>query len=68
MQPFLTLSSQLLLIVCMQSVLEAVATRRRQNHLQKPIGLGCYFAALVLVLRFMQDYLMDIIHALARGI
>lgn len=54
MQSFLTLAWQLFFIACMQSVLEVVASSRRQNHMQKPIALGCYVASLMLVLRFMQ--------------
>lgn len=65
MQAFLTLAGQLFIILCIQSILEVMSSSRRQMHLQKPIGLGCYIASLLLVLRFMQQYLGDILQALS---
>lgn len=65
MQGFLTLAGQFFIILCIQSILEVMAFSRRQNHLLKPISLGCYIASLFLVLRFMQQYLGDILQALS---
>lgn len=64
MGPFLTLAAQMLVILCIQSVLETMAAAKRQNQIQKTISLGCYLASLVLVLRFMEQYLFDILRAL----
>ncbi|WP_304508815.1 hypothetical protein [Anaerotignum sp.] len=66
MQGFLTLAGQFFIILCIQSILEVMAFSRRQNHLLKPISLGCYIASLLLVLRFMQQYLGEILQALSR--
>lgn len=66
MEGFLVLAGQLFLIVCIQSVLEVAAADRFQNHLQKVISLAAYLAALVLVLRFMDGYLLDMLQRLAR--
>ena len=49
-------------------VLKAAAADRFQNHLQKVISLAAYLAALVLVLRFMDGYLLDMLQRLARGL
>ncbi|WP_352399784.1 hypothetical protein [Anaerotignum sp.] len=65
MQEFLTLAGQLFIILCIQSILEVMASSRRQNHLQKPIALGCYLASMLLVLHFMQEYLGDILQTLS---
>ncbi|WP_313528647.1 hypothetical protein [Anaerotignum sp.] len=65
MQGFLTLAGQLFIILCIQSILEVMASSRRQNHLQKPIALGCYLASMLLVLHFMQQYLGDILQTLS---
>lgn len=64
MGAFLTLAGQLLVILCVQSVLEAMAAAKRQSQMQKSIALGCYIASLVLVLRFMEQYLFDILRTL----
>lgn len=64
MGPFLTLAGQMLVILCIQSVLEAMAAAKRQNQMQKNIALGCYLASLVLVLRFMEQYLFAILRAI----
>ena len=40
MGAFLTLAGQLLVILCIQSVLEALASAKRQNQMQKTISLG----------------------------
>lgn len=64
MGAFLTLAGQLMVILCVQSVLEAMAAAKRQNQMQKTIALGCYLASLVLVLRFMEQYLFDILRTL----
>lgn len=66
MDGFLTLAGQLFLILCIQSVLEAMAARRQNSFMQKPIELGCYLASLVVVLRFMEQYLFDILHAISK--
>ena len=68
MEGFLVLAGQLFLIVCIQSVLEVAAAVRFQNHLQKVISLAAYLAALVLVLRFMDGYLLDTLQRLTRGL
>ncbi len=65
MQAFLTLAGEFFIILCIQSILEVMAFSRRQNHLLKPISLGCYFASLLLVLHFMQQYFGDILRALS---
>ena len=54
MDGFLTLAGQLFLILCIQSVLEAMAAKWQNNFIHKPIELGCYLASLVAVLRFME--------------
>lgn len=64
MEAFLRLAGQLCLIVCVQAVLEVLAADRWQNHLQKVISTACYLAALLLVLRFMQTYLLDILRSM----
>ncbi|KXL54168.1 hypothetical protein CLNEO_03950 [Anaerotignum neopropionicum] len=66
MQDFLILAGQFFIILCIQSILEVMSSSRRQYHLQKPIALGCYIASLLLVLRFMQQYLADILNSLSR--
>jgi len=66
MQAFLTLAGQLFIILCIQSILDVMSSSRKQMHLQKTIALGCYIASLLLVLRFMQQYLGEILHALSR--
>ncbi len=65
MQAFLTLAGQFFIILCIQSILEVMAYSRRQNHLLKPISLGCYIASLLLVLHFMQQYMGDIMRTLS---
>ena len=40
MDAFLTLAGQLFLILCIQSVLEALANRWQNNFMQKPIDFG----------------------------
>ncbi|MDD4843616.1 MAG: hypothetical protein PHU31_04710 [Anaerotignum sp.] len=65
MQGFLILAGQFFIILCIQSILEVMASSRRQYHLQKPIALGCYIASLLLVLRFMQQYLGEILYAIS---
>lgn len=64
MKAFLTLAGQLLVILCIQSVLEALASAKRPSQMQKTISLGCYLASLVLVLRFMEQYLFEILRAI----
>jgi len=66
MDGFLTLSGQLFLILCIQWILEAMAARRQNNFLLKPIELGCYLASLAAVLGFMEDYLFDILRSIAK--
>ena len=67
MEAFLRLAGQLCFIVCVQAVLEVLAADRWQNHLQKVISMACYLAALVLVLRFMQSYVLDILRSITFG-
>ncbi|MFV0315310.1 MAG: hypothetical protein ACK5I7_09475 [Anaerotignum sp.] len=64
MQAFLNLAGQLFIILCIQSILDIMSSSRKQMHLQKPIALGCYIASLLVVIRFMQEYLGDIMQAL----
>ncbi len=67
MDGFLALAGQLFLILCIQSVLEAMASARWQNNfIQKPIELGCYLASLLVVLRFMQNYLFGILRSFSK--
>lgn len=66
MDGFLTLAGQLFLIVCIQSVLDVLASDRKYTPLQKMISVGCYIASLVLVLRFMQTHLLHLIQNIAR--
>lgn len=66
MDAFLVLAGQQLLIICVQSVLETLAVRRQHTSLQKSIELGCYLASLVLVLRFMQRYIFDMLRMMGR--
>ena len=58
MDGFLTLAGQLFLILCIQSVLEAMVTKWQNNFMLKPIELGCYLASLVAVLHFMEAYVL----------
>lgn len=66
MDGFLTLAGQLFLIVCIQSVLDVLASDRKYTPLQKMISVGCYVASLVLVLRFMQTHLFHLIQSMSR--
>ena len=66
MDGFLALAGQLFLILCIQSVLEAMVTRWQNNYMLKPIELGCYLASLAAVLRFMETYLFDILRAISK--
>ncbi|MBQ9092276.1 MAG: hypothetical protein IJY52_08435 [Anaerotignum sp.] len=66
MDGFLTLAGQLFLILCIQWVLEAMVARRQNSFIQKPIELGCYLASLVVVLRFMETYLFDILRSISK--
>ncbi|MBM6830079.1 hypothetical protein H9X85_09705 [Anaerotignum lactatifermentans] len=66
MDLFMTLAGQLFLILCVQSILEVLAASRWSGNLQKVISFGCYLAALVLVLQFMQQYMDDIFRSILR--
>ena len=66
MDGFLTLAGQLFLILCIQWVLEAMTAKWQNNHMMKPIELGCYLASLVAVLRFMENYLFDILRSISK--
>ena len=66
MNGFLTLAGQLFLILCIQSVLEAMVTKWQNNYMLKPIELGCYLASLVAVLRFMEEYLFDMMRSISK--
>lgn len=56
MDAFMKLAGQLFLIICIQSVLDAMVSSWRQNHFQKVISLACYIASLLLVINFMYKY------------
>ena len=66
MDGFLTLAGQLFLILCIQSVLEAMVTKWQNNFMLKPIELGCYLASLLAVLRFMERYLFDTLQTILK--
>lgn len=66
MDAFMTLAGQMFLILCIQSILEVLAASRWSGNLQKVISFGCYVAALVLVLQFMQEYIDDIFQSILR--
>ena len=61
MDGFLALAGQLFLVLCIQWVLEAMASRWQNSFMLKPIELGCYLASLLAVLRFMETYFFDIL-------
>lgn len=61
MEPFLKLAGELFIIISIQSVLEVMASTRRQYQFQKVIFIGCYIASLALVLNFMYRYFFQII-------
>lgn len=64
MDGFLVLASQLFLILCVQSILEIMASSRRENYFLKPISLAGYIASLLLVLKFVEQYIFDIINCI----
>ena len=66
MDGFLGLAGQLFLILCIQSVLEAMVTRWQNSYMLKPIELGCYLASLLAVLRFMETYFFDILRSISK--
>ena len=66
MDGFLTLAGQLFLILCVQSVLEAMVTRWQNSFMLKPVELGCYLASLVVVLRFMETYFFGILRTISK--
>lgn len=67
MDGFLALAGQLFLILCIQSVLEAMVSAKWQNNfLQKPIELGCYLASLAAVLHFMQTYVFSLLRSFSK--
>ena len=66
MDGFGALAGQLFLILCVQSVLEAMVSRWQNNFMLKPIELGCYLASLVAVLRFMEAYVFGILRSIAK--
>ncbi|MBQ7759335.1 hypothetical protein [Anaerotignum sp.] len=66
MDGFLALAGQLFVILCIQSILEAMSAKWQNNFMQKPIELGCYLASLVAVLRFMQTYLFSILRSFSK--
>ena len=66
MEGFLTLAGQLFLILCIQSVLEAMVAKWQNNFMMKPIELGCYLASLLVVLRFMETYLFDTLQKISK--
>lgn len=65
MEGFLTLAGELFLILCVQSILEAMVTKKQNALMQKPIALGCYLASLAAVLHFMEGYFPDIFRSIA---
>lgn len=64
MEEFSVLAGQLFLILCVQSILEAMTSKWQNAFMQKPIELGCYIAALAAVLHFMEGYVADILRSL----
>ena len=66
MDGFLGLAGQLFLILCIQSVLEAMVTRWQNSYMLKPIELGCYLASLLEVLQFMETYFFDILRSISK--
>ena len=66
MDGFLTLAGQLFLILCVQMILEAMATRWQNSFMLKPIELGCYLASLLVVLRFMETYRFGILKNISK--
>lgn len=66
MDGFLVLASQIFLILCIQSILEVMASSRRENHYLKPISLAGYVASLLIVLNFIQEYVFEIINSVQR--
>ena len=66
MDGFLDLAGQLFLVLCIQWVLEAMASRWQNSFMLKPIELGCYLASLLAVLRFMETYFFDILKNISK--
>lgn len=66
MDGFLALAGQLFLIMCIQSILEAMAAKWQNHFMLKPIELGCYLASLTAVLRFMEAYLSEILRSVSK--
>lgn len=65
MDAFLSLAGQLFLILCIQSILEALSSRWQNNFMQKPIDFGCYLACMLAVLRFMEGYVFGIFRTIS---
>ncbi|WP_317855151.1 hypothetical protein [Chakrabartyella piscis] len=63
MEGFFTLVGQIFVILCIQSLLESMVNTKKQAHIQKIIGVGCYVATLVVVVQFMEKYLMEVMKA-----
>ena len=66
MDGFLALAGQLFLILCIQMILEAMASRWQNGFMLKPIELGCYLASLLAVLRFMETYFFSILKNISK--
>ena len=66
MEGFLALAGQLFLILCIQWILEAMASRWQNNVMLRPIELGCYLASLLAVLRFMENYIFGILKNISK--
>ena len=56
MQDFLQLAGELFLIICVQSILEAMLSDKRNNPYTKVIFFAAYIASLALVLNFMYQH------------
>lgn len=61
MEEFLKMAGQIFIILCIQSVLEVMASVRRETQYLKPIALGGYIASLLVVLQFTEKYLWEIV-------
>ena len=56
MQDFLRLAGEMFLIICVQSILEAMLSGKQNNPYSKVIFFAGYVASLALVLNFMYEH------------
>lgn len=66
MNEFLVLVGQILLIVCLQSVVELFIDATSKPYLIKILSIACYVGSLYLLLRFVFDNLMPEIFNIVR--